>query len=109
MATKSKTNFENKLYKIRRLSDGYFSCGKSTPKFTPNGRFFKRGPLLTHLSYLAKNVIKSRSFGGRPPITHIPVIRLLTQYANCEIIEYEIKQLETSSISLQEYMFEKLL
>ena len=107
MGTKSK--YGNKLYKIRRLSDGYFSCGGSNPQFKPEGRFFKRGPLMTHLSYLSKNRITPRSFGGRVQASHIPEIHLLKQYVNCEIVEYEIKQLEIPSISLQEYIFEKLL
>jgi len=37
---KEKANYKNKLYKIRRLSDGYFSCGGAYPLFTKDGRFF---------------------------------------------------------------------
>ena len=109
MGTKSKENYSNKLYKIRRLSDGWFSCGRSNPIFKPEGRFFKRGSLLIHLSYLAKNKIKPRSYGGMPSQVYIPEINLLKQYVGCEIIEYEIRQVETPSINLQEYMFDKLL
>jgi len=71
--------------------------------------FFKRGPLLIHLSYFSKNTIKPRSYGGRPSIPYQPEVSLLQQYIGCEIVEYEISQLEEPSIHLQEYIFDKLL
>ncbi len=87
---KSKINYNNKLYKIRRKSDGLFSCGTTNPRFSKHGKLYKRQHLSTHLAQFSQKSLSQ-------------------YYGNCEIVEYEVTELETSSYSLEEYIFDKLI
>lgn len=88
------------VYKIRRKSDGLFSTGGQYPSFTTKGKFWaNKSGLHNHLNmnpvtYTYHPPIGP--FGGNPTTTH-------DAYADCEIVEYEIREDEGTAISVSEY------
>lgn len=56
------------LYKIKR-HDGLYSAGGTMPKFTSNGKFWRKNHLHAHLNN---------------------VININTKYQDCQIVEYDV-------------------
>jgi hypothetical protein len=72
------------VYKIRR-SDGLFSAGGCSPKFTPKGKAWSgTGPLKNHLNQLSKAEIKK-------------------YYGECVIVQFIISTEEGGAISVEEF------
>lgn len=72
---------QEKVYKIRRKSDGLFSTGGVSPKFNSVGKVWKKkGHLSSHIaqavSYFSTSV-------------HA---RMKSAYADCEVVEYLIQE-----------------
>lgn len=68
----------SRIYKIRRKSDGLFSAGGYSPSWTKKGKIWTtRAALTNHLAMCTR-----------------------TNYKDCEIIEYEVVQIERSFIDL---------
>lgn len=62
------------MFKIRRLSDGMFSCGGSYPRFNKNGKVWRlKAHVKLHLAGIP-NYIKT------------------DRYKDCEVIEFELVQ-----------------
>lgn len=68
-----------KVYKIRRKSDGLFSSGGSAPHFTNKGKTWsQKGHVTSHINMLGKYV------SG--------------YYSDCEIVEYELNEVNAKDI-----------
>ncbi len=71
-----------KVFKIKRMSDGLFSTGGGFPTFTKRGKVWRmRGHVTSHLNQVRKNV-----------------------YDGCHIIEYEMTPYVVDSIPVSEYI-----
>ena len=83
---------EKTLYKIRRRSDGLFSIGGSWPRFNKFGKVWSnKGPLHNHI----RLTTYYDSINGEPV------------YKDCDIIEYELKELKTTNA--MDYIYEHKL
>ena len=96
------------LYKIRRKSDGLFSAGGTTPRFTKIGKSWKLSPLLNHLTMLRQERYRKVSWAKKYPerklknatnvLANIPDI-----YVDCEVVTFEIVPTGTSEIANFKY------
>jgi len=76
---------EKTIYKIRRKSDGFFSIGGSYPSFNKDGKLWTNlGHLKRHLSILTVRTIDYK-------------------YSDCDIVEYELREIESSKVSIKRY------
>jgi hypothetical protein len=72
------------FYKIRRKSDGLFSTGGSSPRFTKTGKSWSnRGNLDRHLGMLLQN----RNIGALPAYKDCEVITFITEVTDYEPVE----------------------
>ena len=79
---------ENLVYKIRRVADGKFSNGGTTPNFNDRGKIWKqKGHLTNHLNQLDRM--------GRE------------RYLGCEIVHYKVVEQEVSFMSIDGYLLER--
>ena len=80
-------------YKIRRRSDGLFSMGGSTPRFTEGGKIWKKKSHLTsHLNQV----------GGWHRQREASII-----YSDCDIVLFELTEKEIDKMTIQEYLEER--
>lgn len=81
------------VYKIYRKTDGLFSMGGSSPRFSKTGKVWKqKGHLTNHLNQVDLRLTR----GGK----HI--------YSDCEIIPYELKEVQTGpGFTIEEYLMER--
>lgn len=96
------------LYKIQRLSDGLFSTGGYTPRFTKTGKSWKLGALLNHLTMIRQNRIRTIEYGKRFGDPTLPNARqLLTAspdfYVGCVIVTFRIVIESSTPIGEFEY------
>jgi len=76
------------VYAIRRRSDGLFSTGGSSPKFTKKGkRWSTIGHVKAHLSMFVGFGYDNSSV-----------------YAGCELVAFEISTVETEKIAMEQLM-----
>jgi hypothetical protein len=82
-----------KVYKIRRKTDGLFSTGGSSPGFTTQGKTWGRKNHATcHISNIKSNMKYWKEM--HPAATpHNP-------YKDCELVEYIITESKTEDINL---------
>lgn len=66
------------IYKIRHKKTGRFSTGGSNPRFTEDGKIFKKGALTRHLQ-----VISGREFNAR--------FLRRNPYEDCEVVTFELR------------------
>lgn len=87
---------DNVLYKIRRKSDGLFSTGGHTPRFTKIGKSWKFGALLNHLTMIRTARIRRvegfRHYRDNKPVPNAAKIfaQIPDIYEDCEIITFKI-------------------
>ena len=74
------------IYRIRNAK-GEFSRGGSTPYFSKTGKFWKYGPLKSHLS-LVTSCFKRYSHNGNEP----------HPYVGCQIVRYELHEAEAIDV-----------
>ena len=88
------------VYRIRRKSDGLFSAGGYSPRFTVKGKVWNsKNALHNHLHLEPKSYATTYTpgpFGGYQYATH-------DAYADCEVVEYEISETETGAVSMNSY------
>lgn len=80
-----------KLYRIRKKSDGLYSNGGSYPKFSKMGKFWRKQHLMSHLT-----LVSGKSFG-------------IEAYKDCEIVQYRLVEEETDRdilLKFQKRLFE---
>lgn len=71
-----------KIYKIRCKSDGLFSSGGMAPYWRKEGKSWKKGPLLSHLTMIRDHYMH----------------RDRTPYHDAEIVEFEVREAGTLEI-----------
>lgn len=76
------------VYKIRRRSDGKYSTGGTEPKFSKTGKVWRTlGQLKSHLTLVEKS-------GNWPYTPKKRRQRLIAFYQHCEIVRFEIREVE---------------
>ena len=87
-----------KHYKIRRNSDGKFSTGGMSPRFTKTGKMWRLGNLKSHLALFR--------VPWRPDkkVNHI--------YKDCKVVEFELIETDCKTnpgqLYLEETMFREI-
>lgn len=88
------------VYRIRRKSDGLYSTGGQYPRFTVKGKIWpNKSGLHNHLSMNPKTsdyTFTPGPFGGGRYVTN-------DAYIDCDIVEFEISEVEKTSVSVKSY------
>lgn len=71
-------------YKIRDTNTGKFSDGGMSPRFTTNGKLWRKK---AHLNY------------------HLKIVMNRNIYTNCEIVEYELIEQQSYKFDMPEAMY----
>jgi len=91
------------LYKIRRKDDGLFSTGGQDPRFTKNGKAWKIGPMLNHLTMLRSQRLDSiefkRGYSKPNPNAARMLARTADVYEDCEVVSFEVTVTSTTSVT----------
>ena len=90
------------IYKIRRLSDGLYSAGGSTPTFTKNGKIWKT------LTAVKLHIHSALGHGyNRYGMYQYPNLKSI--YKDCVLVEYNILEIGTANVmNLIESIHEQL-
>lgn len=87
----------DKVYKIRRRTDGKYSNGGRYPKFTKNGKTWNRlSDVVSHLAMLYDNSIERHPDGTPVSFDFNKIYNF--NYDSCEIIELEFNTAPKCSI-----------
>lgn len=82
-----------RFFRIRRKSDGLFSVGGQSPKFTKKGKIWQGlGPLKNHLNLLLQDYMRNLRFKRdqkHPYYESYKNFDVVFIYQDCELVEYE--------------------
>jgi hypothetical protein len=87
------------VYKIRRKSDGLFSTGGIAPAFSPKGKTWtNRGALTNHLVLIRGQIERARRYIELYPQSYSRInSSLSTLYNDCEVVEFELVEIERAT------------
>lgn len=95
-----------KIYRIRRKSDGLFSTGGMSPRFTKKGKIWQGlGPLKNHLNLLLdqrKTSLRHKRDEKSPYHSGYRDYNEKFIYEECELIEYLLEEKETQVTNLMD-------